>query len=226
MTTIAETETTCALCGARSTHPMIASTSTFGASDLDTRPAEVVRSSLCFWVAVCPTCGYAGGPSLAWPAESFHEGSRRAIERCLRSATYRRQRRDPSFPDLANRFLCRALIEERIGDHSRAGWSTLHAAWACDDAGEAAAAVRCRLLAAERFQEERAEGGEFAEPETEQAIIAETLRRAGRHAEAVEVCDEVLAESEDEGLRAIVSLVRRLAERGDDARHTVDEAFA
>ena len=57
MTTLPR-EMTCAVCGAPSTQTVVSSASAFGASDLDTRPPEMVRSGLRYEVQECPSCGY------------------------------------------------------------------------------------------------------------------------------------------------------------------------
>jgi len=58
MTTMYEQNVDCFFCGTSSQHGSISSSNTLGSSDLDTRPAEMKRSTICYWVQRCPSCGY------------------------------------------------------------------------------------------------------------------------------------------------------------------------
>jgi len=58
MTTLTPDAMRCALCGELSEHLVVGSSSSFGPPDLDTRPAELVRSTLPYWVRQGPVCGY------------------------------------------------------------------------------------------------------------------------------------------------------------------------
>lgn len=70
MTTLPR-EMTCAACGARSTQTVVLSASAFGASELDTRPPEMMRSALRYQVQECPSCGYCF-ESIAIPHSVVH----------------------------------------------------------------------------------------------------------------------------------------------------------
>ena len=69
MTTLDEAKKKCAVCGKISAHFEVTSTNTFGAPDLDTRPPEMMRSTMDMWVQECPSCGYLSGGS-----EKLREG--------------------------------------------------------------------------------------------------------------------------------------------------------
>ena len=129
---------TCAVCGVVSEQTGVLSTSTFGAPDLDGRPAEMKRSTIGWWVHRCPGCGYC--------APSIDEAPADAAD-LVRSAPYRQQLDDPLTPELARMFLCSAMIVETSGGPVARGLVTplICAAWACDDAGAVDVAVRCRL---------------------------------------------------------------------------------
>ena len=58
MTTLFADELKCAVCGITSTHSDIGSSSSFGAPDLDLRPAQLLRSTMPYWIQECPFCGY------------------------------------------------------------------------------------------------------------------------------------------------------------------------
>jgi len=213
----------CAVCGETSQQHLLASTSAFGWSDLDLRPPEPERSSLFLWVQRCPGCGYC-----AADLEHGDEDLREIID----SEEYRTQLADPSFPLLANTFLCQAILLEETGNEQGAAWRAINAAWACDDegAGAAEAAVRARLRAVELFELELAEGGRFGEGDelgdisaSEHALLAELLRRAGRFDEALEECRQGQESVRDQRWRRFLELERSLAERQDDDCHSYAE---
>ncbi|MEM3650434.1 MAG: hypothetical protein QW831_06905 [Candidatus Jordarchaeaceae archaeon] len=124
MTQFEEVEKKCALCGKKSKQIAIISTNTIGSPDLDTRPSESARSTLPYWIEFCRECGFCA-PDISHAPEGAAE--------IVRSEAYQRQLHDPDFPALANRFLCLSLILEKIGVYVGAGWSSVHAAWVCDD---------------------------------------------------------------------------------------------
>lgn len=221
MTTFNIASKSCSVCGATSEQHELTSASAFGWSDLDLRPPEPARSSLFLWVQQCPACGYC-----AADIEHGDEDLREIIE----SDEYRVQLADPSFPPLANAFLCQAIVLEETGNEQGAAWRAVNAAWACDDEGAGEAAVRARLRAVELFRLELAEGGEFGEGDevgdifaSERALLAELLRRAGRFDEALEACREGEETVRDERWRRFLELERSLAAARDDGCHSYSE---
>lgn len=226
MTTIGQLTATCAVCGTVSPQAVVSSPTTHGSPDLDSRPAEPLRSTLAHLVGMCPACGYAGEPSLKMPSESWGAGSLPWVKELVAGARYRRQRADTSYPELANRFLCRMLVEETVGAHAHAGCSALHAAWACDDAAFAAEARFCRELAVELWREGRDEGDEFDSYAKESAMIADTLRLAGRFRDAIWEAEHGLASEPEEPLDQILGYLLELAQRRDAGRHTCEEAVS
>lgn len=122
------------------------STSESGPPDLDLRPAPMRRYSMQTWVVRCPGCGYC-----ARSIEQAPEGVRAVVD----SETYRAQLEATDAPELANSFLCQALLDEAQGRTVSAVWAAVRAAWVCDDAELEDAATTCRrraraLLAAMR----------------------------------------------------------------------------
>ena len=59
MTTYSEQTVKCRLCNHSQTIYLLGSCSSFGAPDLDTRPAEMARSAIMSMLQVCPKCGFA-----------------------------------------------------------------------------------------------------------------------------------------------------------------------
>ena len=102
MTVICTMEVRCALCGTGTKVPRIISTSAFGPSDLDTRPPEPHRASMFARVQRCSKCGYCASEiqrAVSQAAKVVHD------------ARYIKQLNDASYPEIANSFLCKALID-------------------------------------------------------------------------------------------------------------------
>lgn len=208
----------CAICGRTSEQIAIGSLVSLGEPDLDLRPAEMLRSAIAYEAQQCPTCGYRTRDiSLALPD----------AEETLASSAYWAQTADPDYPDLANDFLCQALLEEAGGLHAQATWSTLQAAWACDDAGAQAAALACRHTALERLDLAVAAGQPLGDtPVVDDLLLVDLLRRTDQRDAASDACDEALARQDDEVIAAVFTYQRTLCEAGDTGCHTIDEALA
>ena len=218
MTTILPEPKKCALCGKTSEYMLISSTNTFGSPDLDTRPPEMQRSTIQWWVQTCPSCGYCS-PDIS----EAHGGASETV----RTPAYQTQLNDKRYPRLANAFLCFGLIQESAGKHVQAGWANIHAAWACDDAGSEIPAAESRKKALILLRKAKELGQAFAmQPGAEEAIIADLARRSGQLELAREACDRGLRAT---GLEATVEAVLRfeaaLTDRGDTGRHTIAEAL-
>lgn len=219
MTTIDFVSRACPACDTSSAQPVVLSTSTFGASDLDTRPAPLARSTLEYELQVCPSCGYAwydepeGTPPADAPTRAFVSGEE-----------YRSVVNASALPELARAYRCRALLDEREGDLAAAGWSMLRAAWACDDDGAEPAASDCRLSAVELWRLARARRQRFAGDSGEdEAIMCDALRRAGDFDAALSECDRGASVADDDVVRAVLGLQRDLIAACDRDVHSLDE---
>ncbi len=178
---IMEIETECSECGLPSRQKVITSPDRTGLPDLDTRPPESLRSSLPYWVQRCPNCGYC--------APDIDRDYPLAIA-VIHRPGYQALLRKRSLPQLARSFLAWGMILQANGEDLSAGWSALHAAWACDDAGKPAAAVQCRQQALASFERARGRGKAlpgFEDPGAEEIFLADLYRRTGQFEQAVEV---------------------------------------
>ena len=207
-------EMACSVCGTRSQHEGIdASSCSYGPRDLDTRPPLPLRTALANLVLVCPSCGYA--------ARNLMESDAN-VKPVLESPEYRAQMNDESLPPLANRFLCAALIADAREQLVYAGWSRVHAAWACDDKDDDVAAGRCRELALATFRQAQESGLSAIEGGPgESLLLADLLRRAGRFEDAAAEIAKGLAEDPPEMLANIYRLEAELVEAKDAGAHTV-----
>ena len=166
-------DTECSLCGQVSVQNAFTAADRTGLPDLDTRPPESLRSSLPYWVQRCPNCGYC--------APDIDREYPLAAE-VVRRESYQTLLRKRSLPQRARYFLAWAMIQHANGEDLGAGWSALHAAWACDDAGKPAAAVLCRQQSLASFERARAGGKSlpgFEDPGAEEILLADLYRRTG-----------------------------------------------
>lgn len=211
----------CAACGQRSEQPVLSSTNASGASDLDTRPPEMLRSTLPQWVQQCPHCGCC--------AKDLPEAPESASW-IVRDPGYQKQLVDPAFPALANRFLCVSCIAKVDRDPVAATWAVIHAAWACDDEGTTVsevAAMICRSLAAEMLGDLDQSDLRLVEPEGADLVLrVELLRRADQAVEARALSASARARVRDASLRRLLEYEDALIGRGDIARHTIADAGA
>ena len=218
MTTIFQEQVICGLCGQRQSVNEIGSTNSFGAMDLDTRPPEMRRSTMAYWVHECTECGFVApeiGKTVATDAKR------------VASEEYRTELHRADRARLANRFVCCSLLEEAAGDLSSAGWRRVHAAWACDDAEQAGEARVQRLAALELFERARASGEQAMKSAAggDEILLADLARRCGEFERALEYCEAGIALPE---LPAFVTSLllreRELVLARDTACHTVAEA--
>ncbi len=184
--------------------------------DFDTRPGEPLRSTLAQWVQQCTGCGYAAD-DIARASED--------VAAVVQSAAYAAYLQDESIPPLARRFLCYALILEKLHQAADAGWSALHGAWACDDAGATDAASRCRARALELWQRGKQLGQLFCDDMgSEFALVTDVYRRLGEFEQATVACAEGL--DLDDLPPAIEAILRRqqvLIQRRDREAHSMRE---
>ena len=168
MTTFRPKTQKCYVCGNESTQRIISNTNRFGSPDLDLRPPEMERSTMPYWVTVCPSCGYAArdlsdetGVSAEWlRSESYISCDGISFESVLAKIFYRRY-----------------LISTRDGKMKDAFFTLLYAAWSCDDAQDDTNAIRCRELALSLIDTLIETDGDYRN--TFLLIKADLLRRAG-----------------------------------------------
>ncbi len=217
MTTMVQVKQLCIVCGEISNHTEVKSTSTWGEPDLDTRPPEMLRSTIPMWVQRCPFCGYcAAHINREQPDKSFP---------VLGTDNYFRQLNRIDLPKLANSLLCKLLIEESMEQYVAAGWTCVHAAWVCDDENVNTGARESRMKAVNLFLKVRKKGQRFSEGAgVEEAIMADLLRRAGQFGPAFTICEEGLKKKPNDTIVSYLEFQRVLVKNSDLSCHTVKEA--
>ena len=217
MTTVMKAIVTCGVCGNQQQLHVLGSTSSFGAPDLDLRPAEVARSTLGYWITACPECGYAAA-ELGEADEATQALVRSpAFAEVLAAAAALVERMRP--------FAVAAALAEASGDLARAAELHLWTAWAGDDLGEPAAAVAARRRAVAAMQRAHESGAlVYGDAERDGLVLVDMLRRADRMPEARAVCTELLARTEDDAHRAVARLQLVLCADGDRGCHRLRDA--
>ena len=217
MTTLYEWKIRCSVCGTEAEQTETGSTNAFGSPDLDTRPPEMQRSTIDTWVQHCSGCGTCADDL------SKVDPSAGAV---VKTPDYKAQLRDAEFPELANSFICKSIIDEYGGEFASATWALIHAAWACDDAKSTPQAVACRRRAAIMLRKAEASGQEVAEqPGVSSAILVDLLRRADALDEAAEVIEKTRGSLSEDVLKQVVQYQKELIEAGDLGCHTIEEAL-
>ena len=177
MSRIVLDECKCAVCGATNEYRVLASTNTFGGGpDLDTRPAEMHRSTMPVWIQECPECGYISG-------EVSDKTS--VTKEWLQSEKYLTCDGISFVSDLAKQFYKYYLINLEDQNTEDAFFAALHAAWACDDKKDRQNAKLCRELAiplAAALIEE-----EDNNKDSIQLMRADLMRRAGQFEEMISI---------------------------------------
>lgn len=217
MTTVYQEKEACRICGTISEHITIGPTKSLGSSDLDTRPPQMLRSTLKFQIRRCPGCGYCA-PDLADASDQ--------VVAIIKSAVYRDQLEHPDYSMLANSFLCHALIQQAVGALDQAGWACLSAAWVCDDEQAEQMAKQCRLQAIHWFQRCALESIAFAaEPGIEEAVLADLYRRTSQFERVPAICQRGIAQKPAAMLFQMLNFQIALARKRDAACHLIDEAL-
>ncbi len=142
MSTVLSVKKTCGICGEEVAFLELTSTNTFGYPDLDLRPSEMKRSTMCHWLHECPKCGYVSADISKKP--DFDADY-------LESVEYKSCGGMGLSSPLARKFYRRYLLALKAEDTNGAYISLIRTAWCCDDCGDAANSVRCRRKAAELF---------------------------------------------------------------------------
>jgi hypothetical protein len=210
MANVGQTTISCAVCGRESRQREVRGSGPAGPPDLDLRPGETMRGTMAYWLQQCPTCGYA--------APRLHEATP-AIAAVVAGGPYRALLAETSYPPLARRFLCRAMILEETGELHAAAEATLQAAWVADDTRKPDLAREWRLTAVALFRQGPA-------PDLEQQVrIVDILRRAGDFGAAAAQANALERGRLPEPVDRVVAFERKLIAAGDARAYSVASAL-
>jgi hypothetical protein len=217
MTTLEKITIRCASCGTESEQNDLVSSNNFGAIALDKRSPEMDEPTLHVAVQRCPGCGIC-----ASTLEDPPENARAVSEQ----PEYLEQLNHSDFPELANSFICKAMINEYNGEFGKAANALACSAWACDDAEwpDAAKASRLRTVDMLWKAEEKDQRANDVPGDTA-TLTVELLRRAGEFKKALDVIDSHQDEFTDKTIRKIIDFETELIKADDSGYHTIDEAL-
>ena len=209
MTTMYQDTVKCYVCGKESKQTVLGSTNSFGSSDLDLRPPEMMRGTMEYWAHECPYCGYiARGIDLgtvvteAWLARvEFINANNIEFE-----------------SELAKRCYKEYLINLEDENKYKAFAVILNAAWACDDAQDIGNAILCRNLALDLIDEliEKED-----DPSTLMLQKIDLLRRSNQFNKVLEEFSGIFMDQDL--LQDILDFQLEKAKKHDNACYTVED---
>jgi hypothetical protein len=169
------------------------------------------------WVQCCPDCGYCA-TNVSKPLSISSS--------IIRSDDYQSRLSYPTFPELANAFLCQSLLARESGELIVSAMASMHAAWVCDDGDYAMQSRACRLQAATLIRIADDKGKSISKQNgVSTAIRVDLLRRAGALDEARELIAMEIDEPLDDVIKRILSFQSALLDRNDTGCHTIEEAM-
>lgn len=217
MTTIFSEPKECYVCKHVSEFIEIGSTNAFGSPDLDTRPPEMERSTIAYWIQICPNCFYS--------APDISKGDSR-VKEIVGTEDYKRIGQDLDFPDKVAGFLCHSHIMDRLCKYQEAAWACLHGAWYCDDDEMELAAGLCREKAVVAFQKAKDHDDTLlSEPKGSfDALMVDLLRRIPKLLDAGDYCNDALERRPDDLILKILLFQKKLIMQRDTGCYTIEEA--
>ena len=200
----------CAVCGNENedVQELIDAVS-FGPMDLDTRPAENLRSALPYLIQQCSFCGYCNSDI----SEAVIND--RSL---LETEEYKSIISDDDLPEAARKYLASAHLLHKTGNLHRSAIESLHAAWVFDDLGDINSSMGARLGAVISIRAQLQE----CYDENLAVILLDILRRS----EQFDLC-MMIAQSirdmrvEDEFVKSIIDYQVYLAQNIDSSCKTV-----
>ena len=181
----------------------------FGPMDLDTRPAENLRSALPYLIQQCSFCGYCNSDI---SEEIIDDRS------LLETEEYKSIIDDEELPDAARKYLATAHLLHKTGNLHRSALESLHAAWVFDDLGDSNSAISARLGAVISLRAQLQE----CYDENLAVILLDILRRAEQFDLCIMISESIVSMGiEDEFVKSIVDYQIHLAQNRDSSCKTV-----
>ena len=225
--TFYEDEVTCVICGAVHEESFLSSYSNFKRPDLDYRPSEMGRSTMGHWLQTCPECGLVA-PSV--------EHKRKIGRDFLESEEYKNCRGRKFKSKLAETFYKYYLISDKEGFADECMDSALHAAWACDDAGDKENADYCRELVLpdaewliDYYEQNNKDDDEDLSDRKNRVLLirADVLRRLGRFDQLIDEYKDVFFEGKDDRiLNQAVAFHLRKSREHDNSCYTFEDVLS
>jgi hypothetical protein len=217
MTTMFEEEVECCICGEKSHHIDIGSSSSFGSPDLDTRPPEMQRSTIYHWIQRCPLCGYCSSD-----LSECYDNTKDIVY----SKEYQIIIGSNLMPEMAASFLALSYEKKKQLEYSDSAWRAIHAAWICDDEEYGDASVICRKNAISLIETANVNSQKIADQFGEaEAITIDLMRRSRMFQEALQLSEHTRKKNIEEVIKKIIEFQIGLISKKDFSSHTISEAL-
>jgi hypothetical protein len=127
-------------------------------------------------------------------------------------------------PRLATSFLALSYEKRVSHEYPDAAWRAIHAAWACDDAQDDKAAIKCRKKAIELIEQCTVHSQVFVhQAGATESITIDLMRRAGMLKEAKELVEKTKKQEIHDLVGQVISFEEVLIDNRDTGSHTVNE---
>jgi len=217
MTTIFEEEIQCCVCRKKSSHGNVGSTNSFGSSDLDTRPPEMQRSTIYYWIQRCPSCGYCSSD-----ISKCNEKTKKLVE----SAEYQGIIKGIDFSKVASSFLAKSYENQQNKQYVDAAWNAIHAAWVSDDKQNNEASKNCRKKAIFLINKANDKSYKIADQVGASKLITiDLMRRSGMFEPALKLAKNTNSDDIEEIIMKIIEYEITLIQLNDIDSHTISEAI-
>ena len=217
LTTIFENKVMCCVCGEKSYQTDIGSSYSSGSPDIDTRPPEMERSSIEYWVHRCPSCGYCSSD-----ISECDDNSKEVVD----SKEYKDILSGSEMPELATLFLAASYHSEMQQKYSDAAWDVIGASWVCDDENNLDLSTKCRKKAIKLINKANNNNQKFIDQKgASELITADLMRRSGMFQEALDLLLSLKIEEFDEIIREVVKYEKNLIKKKDIDANLVSEAL-
>ena len=211
MTTFAFTTKKCVICGSENKYKDIVSTNSFGSMDLDTRPPQMMRSTLPYQIEYCENCGYAN--------TSIDKKVLADVESIMNSIEYQFINSDKSVNPTAKAYLLSGILHSKAKEYNTSGFLYLRAAWCFDDYHNYEYAIIARKKAIEELEKYLEQTNNFEY----RMIIVDLLRRTNCFDKAIKLSEHLLKETNNPFFKGILKFQMKLSNIKDAKCHTVGE---
>jgi len=212
-----EKKVECCVCGKKSNHDVVRSSYSHGSSDLDTRPSEMMRSTIYYSIQRCPPCGYS--------ASDLSECSG-DVKVHVESKEYQEIIGNKLIPKVAASFLALSYEKQQTHQYSESAWAAIHAAWICDDKNKQKASKEYRKKAISMIESANSHSQNMGDQAgATEALTIDLMRRAGMFEQASKLAEETKTKDIEEIILQIIAYEESLIKINDIDSHTVSEAL-
>ena len=213
MSTMMNMKKECAICGHVHEYTVVTSTNAFGYSDLDSRPPEMMRSTMLYNVMVCPKCHYAN--------YDITKKIYKMDEEWLKDEEYLAIVKDKKISKFGKAFMLCAHLQYKAGHKNEAAYDYLSASWMLEDDRYLSMAKVARKLACSIFKE----GFKNQKDLTTRMICVDLMRRNGEFDDSLNLANEVLKKNPSDDFIKILKYQIALCEYKDSTVYTFEDAI-